>query len=71
MAGPPPKLQDTEPFQITVPISLYRYMVWLARNSGWGPTIQDVAVKILTRELEAMYAAGYQDKTRPDPGPMP
>jgi hypothetical protein len=64
--GPKGNLQETHPISATVPISLYNYIEWLARHSMWGPTVQSVVEKILTRELHAMFDAGFHNKRLPE-----
>lgn len=65
-AGPRGNLQDTEPLSLTLPITLYRYIEWLARNSMLGPTMQDVVVKILSKECHAMFDGGFHNKRHPE-----
>jgi hypothetical protein len=67
MAGTPQKRQDTYPLQITIPVALHRYVQWLAANSFYGPTDQDVILKIVTAKVEAMFAAGFHEKRIPGP----
>jgi hypothetical protein len=64
--GSPGNLQATRPLNLTIPASLYQYAEWLARHSMFGPTVQSVAEKILTRELHAMFDAGYHTKRLPE-----
>ena len=64
--GPPPNDQETESLQLTMPVSLCRYLRWLARHSMLGATPRDVAINILTRELNAMFESGYHDKRHPE-----
>jgi hypothetical protein len=61
----PPKIGDPKPFQITVPMPLWNYLTYLAGNSVLGTSEQEVALHILTRELNAMLVAGYHDKRIP------
>ena len=63
--APPPKVGDPKSFQITVPMTLWDYLTFLAAHSVLGTSEQDVAVHILTRELDAMFRAGYHDKRIP------
>jgi hypothetical protein len=65
MAGGPPKKGEPKSFQITVPLPLWEYLTYLATHSILGTAEQDVAVHILTRELNAMLASGYHDKRIP------
>jgi len=62
---PPTKVGDPKSFQITVPMPLWEYLTYLAGRSMLGTSEQEVAVHILTRELNAMFAASYHDKRIP------
>jgi hypothetical protein len=46
-------------------MTLWDYLTFLAAHSVLGTSEQDVAVHILTRELDAMFRAGYHDKRIP------
>jgi hypothetical protein len=63
--APNPKIGDPHPFQITVPKPLWDYLTYLAGHSMLGTSEQEVAVHILARELNAMFAANYHDKRIP------
>ncbi len=65
--GPKGNLQGTGQLVLTVPDSMRRYIRWLARHSVYGPSEQDVVIKILTRELDAMFTSAYHDRRLPDP----
>lgn len=61
----PSKIGEPKPFQITVPMPLWNYLTYLAGHSILGISEQEVAVHILTRELDAMLISGYHDKRIP------
>ena len=44
---------------------LWEYLTYLAAHSMLGTSERDVAVHILTRELNAMLVSGYHDKRIP------
>ena len=54
----PSKRQETEAFEITVPVSLHCALVHLATHSPLGQTENVVAAYILTKEIERMQKAG-------------
>jgi hypothetical protein len=56
--GRPPKRQDTETFEVTVPVSLHRALVHLATHTPFGATENAVAAYILGKEIERMQKAG-------------
>jgi hypothetical protein len=64
-AGPPPKVGQTQSFQIAVPKPLYDYLTYLATHSILGTSEKEVAVHLLTRELNAMLIARYHDQRIP------
>ncbi len=61
----PPKVGEPRPFQITVPNPLWDYLTHLAAHSMLGTSEQEVAVHLLTRELNAMFESGYHDRRIP------
>jgi hypothetical protein len=50
----PTKRQETETFEITVPLALHAALIHLATHTSLGPTENAVAVYILTKEIERM-----------------
>lgn len=66
--GPPGNLQNTTPINVTVPDALLQYMIWLATHSMYGPTVQDVVLKLITPQLQAMFDGGYHNKRLPEVG---
>jgi hypothetical protein len=54
----PIKRQETETFEITIPISLYSALTHLATYTPLGPTENAVAGFMLTKEIERMQKAG-------------
>lgn len=54
----PIKRQETETFEITVPVSLHAALVHLATVSPLGQTENAVATYILAKEIERMQRAG-------------
>jgi CHAT domain-containing protein len=52
--GRPPKRQDTETFEVTVPKAIHAALVHLATHSGFGFTENTVATYILSKEIERM-----------------
>jgi hypothetical protein len=54
----PPKRQETETFEITVPASLHGALVHLATRTVYGATENAVAAFILAKEIERMQKAG-------------
>jgi hypothetical protein len=54
----PIKRQETETFEVTVPISLYSALTHLATYTPLGPTENAVAGYMLTKEIERMQKAG-------------
>ena len=54
----PPKRQDTETFEITVPLALHGALVDLATRTVYGATENAVAAFILAKEIERMQKAG-------------
>jgi hypothetical protein len=61
----PAKRQDTETFEITVPLSLHRALVHLATSTPFGATENQVAGYILAKEIERMQKAGEYGLTMP------
>jgi len=56
--GRPPKRQETETFEVTVPVALYSALVHLATHTSYGATENMVAAYILGKEIERMQKAG-------------
>jgi hypothetical protein len=52
--GRPPKRQDTETFEVTVPVTLHKALVHLATHTTFGATENAVAAYILGKEIERM-----------------
>jgi hypothetical protein len=53
----PVKRQETESFEITVPVVLHAALVHLATHSPLGATENAVAAYLLTKEIERMQKA--------------
>jgi CHAT domain-containing protein len=53
----PIKRQETESFEITIPIALQAALIHLATHTTFGMTENAVAVYILTKEIERMQKA--------------
>jgi len=53
----PPKRQETETFEVTVPVALHRALVHLATHTAFGATENAVAAYILGKEVERMQKA--------------
>lgn len=51
---------------MTVPVTVHRYLTLLARQTMWGPTIQDVILKMITPQLHKMFDEGFHDKKLPE-----
>lgn len=69
MAGAPKK-QETVLMRLTVSAKLHRYLTYLARTTTMGASENDVALFVLTRELEAMrqgeaYSYDLSDTAKP------
>jgi hypothetical protein len=56
--GRPPKRQETETFEVTVPVALCSALVHLATHTSFGATENAVAAYILTKEIERMQKSG-------------
>ena len=56
--GRPPKRQETETFEVTVPVALHAALVHLATTTVYGTTENAVAAFILAKEIERMQKAG-------------
>jgi hypothetical protein len=54
----PPKRQDTETFEITIPLATFNALVHLASHTTFGHTENTVAAYILAKEIERMQRAG-------------
>jgi hypothetical protein len=54
----PTKRQETETFEITVPLALHTALVHLATHTTFGATENAVAVYLLSKEIERMQKAG-------------
>lgn len=50
----PVKKQETETFEITVPVALHVALVHLATHTTFGATENQVATYILSKEIERM-----------------
>lgn len=66
--GAPGNLQPTTPVTVSFPDSALTYMTWLARHSMWGPTVQDVILKMISPQLHALFESGYHNKRLPESG---
>jgi hypothetical protein len=55
--GRPPKRQETETFEVTVPAALHAALVHLAEHTSYGATENAVAAYILAKEIERMQKA--------------
>jgi CHAT domain-containing protein len=55
--GTPPKRQETESFEVTVPKAVHVALVHLATHSGYGFTENTAAAYILLKEVERMQKA--------------
>jgi hypothetical protein len=53
----PVKRQETESFEITVPVALHTALVHLATHTTFGQTENAVAAYILAKEVERMQKA--------------
>lgn len=53
----PIKRQDTVTFEITIPASLHKALIYLATRSPLGTSENTVAVFLLTKEIERMQKA--------------
>jgi hypothetical protein len=60
-AGPPKKVGEPKPFQLTVPKPLYDYLTYLATHSTLGISEGEVAAHILIRELTTMLKEGFHN----------
>lgn len=56
--GRPPKRQETETIEVTVPLALHGALVHLATHTTFGATENAVAAYILAKEVERMQKAG-------------
>ena len=54
----PPKRQDTESVEVTVPAALHSALVHLATHTIYGATENAVAAYILAKEIERMQKSG-------------
>lgn len=59
--GRPSKKQDIKTFQVAVPINLYLYLEFLARNSFVGGDAAEVASFILITEARRMAQENFHD----------
>jgi hypothetical protein len=55
--GRPPKRQETETFEVTVPKAVHTALVHLATHSPLGFTENTVAAYVLGKEIERMQKA--------------
>jgi hypothetical protein len=53
----PPKRQETETFEITIPVAMHVALVHLATHTIYGATENAVAVYLLSKEIERMQKA--------------
>jgi hypothetical protein len=56
--GRPPKRQETQTFEVTVPLAVYDALVHLATHGPQGFTENTVAAYLLGKEIERMQRAG-------------
>jgi hypothetical protein len=56
--GRPPKRQETEKIEITIPVSTFNALVHLASHTPYGFTENTAAAYIITKEIERMQKAG-------------
>jgi hypothetical protein len=63
----PPKRQETETFEITIPLALHAALVHLATHTVYGATENAVAVYLLSKEIERMQK-GSEFGLRPPAG---
>jgi hypothetical protein len=66
MADTPPKPPPTEPIRLKVSANLRKYLGYLARKTTMGRDENDVALTVLTQQLEVMrhtpqYAFRFED----------
>ena len=61
----PTKRQDTETFEITVPVSLFNSLVHLATHSPFGQTENAVAAHMLAQAIHAMEREGLYGLKKP------
>jgi hypothetical protein len=73
------KKDKTDPLRIAVPARLREYLLYLSRKTTLGASANDVALSVLTQELERMratpqYAYEFPDEpvtNNGDGGPAP
>jgi hypothetical protein len=63
--GRPPKPQDTETFEVTIPAKAHGYLLFLAKNTVLGASVNDVAALILVNALTHMVREKFHDHTIP------
>ena len=62
----PKKLEgETEELRLTVPKTLTGYLTYLAKDHFLGAATTDIAVYILTKEVQRMFEADYHNKRVP------
>jgi hypothetical protein len=61
----PSKRQDTETFEVTVPIALFNSLVHLAAHSPFGQTENLVACHLLAQAIHAMERDGLYGLKKP------
>jgi hypothetical protein len=54
----PPKRQETEAIEVTIPLATFNALVHLATHTTFGFTENSVAAYILAKEVERMQKAG-------------
>jgi len=64
MARPQHK-QETKPFEISVPITLYEFLGYLAAHSHFGASEGAVAVYLLTKQIDEMIRTGAHNLQLP------
>jgi hypothetical protein len=60
------KKDKTDPLRIAVPARLREYLVYLSRTTTLGASANDVALSVLTPELERMRATAQYRYVFPD-----
>jgi len=56
--GRPPKRQETETIEVTIPAALHGALVYLATHTTLGATENAVAAYVLAKEIDRMQRAG-------------
>ena len=63
--GRPPMEGDHEPLHLKLPKFHYDYLSYLVRHGRLARSVNDAAIHILVRELDAMFSSGYHEKKLP------